>query len=212
MSDLQRRRSIARGSGAIMFLRHAVFALLILAIGFVAPARAEGTAGEWVHDLGLRVVQVLRETDGPREKRKQELESIFVESFDIDYIAKFVIGRFWRKASPEQRDEFMKVLPDYVATVAAVLFAGYEGDGFKVTKESPHDGGSYVRGLILRDDGPDVDVAFIISKPSGRYLIKAVSVERISLLVTERSEFGSVLAREGMDGLIARMRKVLNSP
>ena len=118
---------------------------------------------------------------------------------------------FWRKASPEQRDEFMEVLPDYVATVSAGLFVGYEGDGFKVTKESPRDGETFVEGVILRDNSPNVDVAFTISNPNGRYLLKTVSIERISLLVTKRSEFGSVLAREGMDGLIARMRKVLKN-
>ena len=103
----------------------------------------------------------------------------------------------------------MTVLPDYVATVYAGLFADYEGNGFRVTKESAVNDGSYVRGLILREDGPDVEAAFIISKPGDHYLIKDASVEGVSLLVTKRSEFGSVLARKGMDGLIAGMRKVL---
>jgi len=193
------------------FLRHAVLVLTIVVMGAATPAHAGGSAGQWVSDLGTRVVKVLESTSDRPEQRKDELEQIFVESFDVDFVAKFVVGRFWRKATAEERDEFMTVLPDYVATVYAALFAGYEGDGFKVTKESAGNDGTYIQGLILRNDGPNVAAAFTISKPGGNYLIKDASVEGVSLLVTKRSEFGSVLAREGMDGLIARMRKVLRS-
>jgi phospholipid transport system substrate-binding protein len=182
---------------------------MIVVIGAAAPARAGESAGQWVSDLGTKVVKVLESTRGQPEQRRDELKQIFVESFDVGFVGKFVIGRFWSKASPEQRDDYMAILPDYVATVYAALFAGYEGDGFKVTKESPHNDGSYVQGLILSDNGPDVRAAFTISKDGGHYLIKDASVEGVSLLVTKRSEFGSVLAREGMDGLIVRIRKVL---
>jgi len=195
----------------MMFLRRAVLVMTVVVIGAAAPAQAGGSAGQWVSDLGTRVVKVLESTGDQPEQRKDALEQIFVESFDVEFVAKFVVGRFWRKASAEERAEFMTVLPDYVATVYAALFAGYEGDGFKVTKESNSNNGTYIQGLILQSDGPDVEAAFTISKPSGDYLIKDASVEGISLLVTKRSEFGSVLAREGMDGLIARMRKVLRS-
>jgi phospholipid transport system substrate-binding protein len=195
----------------MMTLRHAVLALIIVAISAAAPARAEESAGQWISDLGTRVVKVLETTSDLPDQRKDELEQIFVQSFDVDFVAQFVIGRFWRKTSPEERTEFMTVLPDYVATIYAGLFAGYEGDGFRVTKESPRDDGSYVQGLILRDGGPDVAAAFTVSRPDGRYRIKDASVEGVSLLVTKRSEFGSVIAREGMEGLIARIRKILRS-
>jgi len=194
---------------AMMILRHAVFALMILVVGATAPARAEETAGAWVHDLGNKVVDILISTSGQPDERKARLRDIFLVSFDVDFIAQFVIGRFWRKATPAQREEFMTLMPTYVATVYAALFASYEGDGFEVVLEREEGDGAYVRGLILRNDGPNVEAAFSISKPDGEYLIKDASVEGISLLVTKRSEFGSVLSREGLDGLIARMRKIL---
>jgi phospholipid transport system substrate-binding protein len=190
-------------------LRHAVFALVIVVVGATAPARAEETAGSWVHDLGNKVVDILVSTSGQPDERKAQLRDIFLGSFDVDFISQFVIGRFWRKSTPAQREEFMTIMPTYVATVYAALFANYEGDGFEVLQEREEEDGAYVRGLILRNDGPNVEAAFSISKPDGGYLIKDASIEGISLLVTKRSEFGSVLSREGLDGLIARMRKIL---
>ena len=200
-----------KGSKALVFLRNTLLAALLMVVALPAGVQAEQSAGAWVGDLGKKVVQILQQTEGQPDKRKSELEAVFLDSFDVDFIGKFVVGRYWRSATDEQRSEFMQILPDYVATVYAALFAGYEGDGFKVTKETDDSDGSFVEGEILRNNGPSVGAAFTIVKPSGRYLIKNATVEGVSLLVTKRSEFSSVLSREGMDGLIERMKQVLNS-
>ncbi len=190
--------------------RLAILATLFSALP-AAAALADQSASDWISNLGDRVVGVLRVTENDMDRRKTELENIFLESFDVDFIARFVIGRFWRKATPEQQAEFMEILPDYVATIYAALFSGYDGDGFKVTDSGETAEGVVISGVIQRNDGPDVVASFVVSKPDGKYLIQNATVEGVSLLVTKRAEFSSVLVREGMDGLIGRIRKILQS-
>ena len=185
------------------------FMIIALSVAVAQPARANNTPGEFVSDLGKRVVEVLQRTEGNMDGRKSELKVIFIDSFDVDFIATFVIGRFWHKATDSQKSEFKALLPDYVATIYAALFSGYEGDGFKVLKEREKDGVTLVEGEIQRNNAPNVAAAFSIIKQDGQYLVRNASAEGVSLLVTKRSEFSSVLVREGMDGLIARIRKLL---
>jgi len=189
----------------------ALFAALLVLIG-TGPARAEGTPSDWIADLGEHVVDVLRSTKDDDQARRNGLEDLFLTAFDVEFIGRFVIGRFWTKATDEQKAEFMTVLPDYVATIYAAMFAEYEGDGFRIKRETQTEEGIRVEGVIKQSQGlPDIAAAFLVAQPEGQYLIKNAEVEGVSLLITKRSEFASVLRREGMDALIARIKSVLQS-
>lgn len=196
---------------SIRQLRFGILAAVVLVLFNGTSARAEQSPGQFVSSLGDRVVAVLQETQDDERRRRAELRDIFLEAFDVDFIGQFVLGRFWRRASDSQKEDFMAVLPEYVATIYAGLFAGYEGDGFKVTREIEDGDSTLVEGVIRSTNGPDVAAAFTITRPDSRYLIKNASVEGVSLLVAKRSEFASVITREGIDGLIKRIRQVLQS-
>jgi phospholipid transport system substrate-binding protein len=199
------------GLGKRMIMRGGFFAMALFVWGATSPAYAAETAGDWVSQLGQKVVAVLKQTKDQPTQRKSELEAIFVDSFDVDFIAKFVLARGWNTATDEQRKEFLALLPNYVATIFAGQFADYNGNGFKVTKELDRNAGTEVEGFIEQSDGPDVAATFTVTKPDGKYLITDAKVEGVSLLVTKRSEFASVLSRQGMDALISRIREILNS-
>ncbi|MCP4327121.1 MAG: ABC transporter substrate-binding protein [Alphaproteobacteria bacterium] len=197
------------GTGARLLVRRSLVAMVFAFAASALPAQAEETAGQWVSELGTKVVEVLKATNDQPKERQSELEAIFLDSFDVPFVAKFVTGRYWKKATPGEQQDLMELLPEYVATIYAGVFAGYDGNGFKVVKERKSTNGTYVQGLIQRNDGPDVAAAFDITKPNGRFLIINTEVEGVSLLVTKRSEFASVLSREGLAGLISRMKDVL---
>ena len=171
------------------------------------PLVAEATAQEgaqFVRSIGDEVIAVLR-SDDPGQ-RKQKIHDIFTEAFDVDAMAQFTAGNYWRRADERQRQEYVKLFGDYVATLYANKFADYTGQQFKVANERVNGDNVAVEGVIVQPQKPPVRVDFRLRKVNGAFKIVDVYVEGMSLLITKRDEFMTVLSREGMDGLISRLR------
>jgi phospholipid transport system substrate-binding protein len=172
----------------------------------VRPAAAqESAAGNFVRSLGDQVIQALK--NEPYENRKQKLHDIFTAAFDVDTMAKFAAGTYWRRADPGQQQEYLKLFGDYVATLYANKFGDYAGQEFKVTgQRASGDNDVAVESTIVQANKPPVKVDFRVRQARAGFKIVDVYVEGISLLITKRDEFTTVLSREGMTGLLSRLR------
>ena len=168
-------------------------------------ASVAGEGGQFVRSLGEEVIAVLKSTD--HGERKRRFHDIFTRAFDVEAMARFAAGSYWRRADQGQRQEYVQLFGDYVAALYAAKFADYSGQSFKVTGERPAgDDMVSVEGTIVQGQRPPVRVDFRLRRTDGDYKIVDVYVEGISLLITKRDEFTTVLSREGMAGLIERLR------
>jgi len=135
---------------------------------------------------------------------------LFRKDFDVPGIARFVLGRYWKTATPEQQDEFTKLFEDYIALVYSSQLSAYSGETLKVIGSRADPEGAVVASEIIRPSGaPPVKVEWHLSDQHGAYKIRDVAVDGISMAVTQRSEFASVIQRNGgqVQGLIAMLRE-----
>src|ERR1700741_650519 len=95
------------------FLLTSLFVLIASASVAAPPTVNPADAVAFMNQLWGRAVEVLnKKTDlAVREARVREL---FHEDFDLPGIARFVLGRYWRTASPEEQQEFIKLFENYV--------------------------------------------------------------------------------------------------
>jgi phospholipid transport system substrate-binding protein len=173
----------------------------------IASAQAQETsaAGQFVSKLGDDVIQILK--NDPYDARKQKLREVFTRSFDVGAMAQFAAGSYWRRADDNQKREYLKLFGQYVASLYANKFGDYSGQNFKVTGErASGDADIAVESTIVQGQKPPVKVDFRVRKSSDGFKIVDVYVEGISLLITKRDEFTTVLSREGMNGLLQRLR------
>jgi len=179
-----------------------------------APARAAAEASDpraFVEHLGDEVVGILKSPDVKVPDRQRRFQTLFVQSFDAPTIGRFVLGQYWQKTSEEQRRSYLELFSDYVAAIYAVQFSHYEGQTFKTTGVQPVAGGdSAVEAEIARAGNPPMKVTFRVRREGVGLKIIDVMVEGVSLIVTKRDEFASVLGREGLDGLMKRMHATLD--
>jgi phospholipid transport system substrate-binding protein len=182
--------------------------VLLLALVWATP-RAAGAADDpqaFVQSIGDKVVQILQQ-ELPREQAEQQLNDVWLGAFDVEGIGKAVLGKNWKKATDAQRQEYMDVFPKYVAKLYAIQFSDYSGETFAVSgSKAGGDGESIVNAQINRPNGDPIRVDFVLLQGAQGTKIKDVKVEGVSLLVTKRSEFDSVIAQKGIDGLIQAMR------
>jgi phospholipid transport system substrate-binding protein len=189
------------------FLTAAIMLLgVLLAPAIPAAGAADPTA--IISNLGSRALEVLGK-DATQSQRVERFRQLLREDFDVPGIARFVLGRYWNTATEEQRAEFTKLFEDYIAVAYATRLAEYTGETFKVTGSRPEADGAIVSSQILRPAGQaPVKVDWRLSGRNGAYKIADVSVDGISMAVTQRSEFASVIQHNGgqVQGLITMLR------
>jgi phospholipid transport system substrate-binding protein len=196
-----------------VILRRALFAAaLALAVGFALPTSPVSAAADptgLIRELGNRALQVLGKNVGSAE-RAARFRQLFREDFDVPAIARFVLGRYWRTATEPEQQEFVRLFEGYIALAYSNRLAEYSGETLKVLGSRPDGDASLVASEVIRPNGaPPAKVDWRVVRADGAYKITDVVVEGVSMAVTQRSEFASVIQRNGgkIEGLLAMLRQ-----
>jgi phospholipid transport system substrate-binding protein len=184
---------------------------LLLAISSMSPgaSAAAADASEFMNELWNRAVEVLAKKIPPAE-RLARFRQLFRADFDGEAIARFVLGRYWRSASEEERQEYLKLFEDYVVYVYGTRISDFNGETFQV-RGSRTDGNETIVSTDVFSSGANapIKVDWRLIPENGGFKITDVIIEGISLMVTQRSEFASVIQRHGgqIGGLLTLMRE-----
>jgi phospholipid transport system substrate-binding protein len=186
----------------------------VLAVVLAArPAAAAADPAAVITSLGNQALEVLGKNVAPTA-RVARFRQLFSQDFDVPGIARFVLGRYWRVATPQQQQEFVRLFANYIVLAYSNRLAEYSGESLKVTGSRPVPDGSLVSSQIVRPNGaPPAEVDWRLTRADGAYKISDVIVEGVSMAVTQRSEFASVIQRHGgqVEGLITALRQKTES-
>lgn len=180
-------------------LSRSVWVVALAWTAFVtAPARAADEPTAFIQTLGDNAIVILKNRDVGQKEREAKFDKLLSEDFDVTEIGRFVLGRYWRLATPEQQEKYLKVFRVYILAVYAHRFADYSGEKFVAAASQPTADGASVASQIVRPDGgPPINIVWKITKQDGGYKIHDVIVENLSMTVTERDEFSSIIERAG---------------
>ena len=183
-----------------------------VAIGSLQSFAAEvaaSEASEFVRKLGDDTIAVLATPDTTAEQRKARFRELLDEGFAVETIGRFVLGRYWRAATPAQRSDFLRLFREFILETYAGRLGTYAGETSKVIKELPLDEKDTLVSTEIRSpDGPPIRVDYRVrARPAGLKIID-VFVEGVSLITTQRAEFASVINRTGgVEGLLELLRE-----
>lgn len=189
--------------GAIFFA-----SAVYIALGTGAQARTdtEGDAAQFVARVGQEVINVLGAPGEAVNQRHRKFQNIFDRALDLDAMARRVLGRHWRNATKAQKETYVRLFRRYVLGIYAVQLGGYSGEKFTVLRQqlsNPTE--SLVVARITRQFGAPLDLSFRVRQIKDKHRIVDVTVAGVSLIVTKRSEFDSIIRREGLPGLLRRL-------
>jgi phospholipid transport system substrate-binding protein len=178
-----------------------------------APAAAAPTAQaaqEFVRTLGDEVIELLRGEVGDEERRARLIE-ILNEGTNLDLVGRLVLGQHWRTAEPAQREEYTELFRRFVMQNLASRLDSYQGQSYTITgAQVVDDRDAVVAARITRPGSPPLRVDWRLRETDGRLAIIDVIVEGVSMVVSQRAEFASVIGNSGMEGLLARLRQQVN--
>lgn len=143
----------------------------------------------------------LSNANSTQEQKKSEFRKLLNNSFDLDTIGRFTLGRYWNAATPAQQQQFLTLFRKMVVAVYANRFGDYKGQKFEVkSARAISDTDTLVTSFIVPvDGGENIQVDWRVRSKGGNNKIVDVLVSGVSMGVTQRSDFSSVIQRGGGD-------------
>ena len=183
-------------------------AIVILLLPFQAFANEEMSKEEvkkFVENIGNSIVGIANEKISETKKR-EKIIAIVDAAIDADWIARFVLGKNYKTANDEQRTKFIKLYHDFMVNAYGPKFKNYDGRKFTVSDVTEQSSFDIVKAEFLpRNSDIAISVDFRVKKRNGKLAILDFIAEGISLIETQRSEFNSAIAQDGMDKFLENL-------
>lgn len=140
------------------------------------------------------------DNDGMSQKQKEaEFKKLLSSSFDMSTIGRFALGTYWNGASQAQRTEYQKLFEAMIVRVYSARFNEYNGQDLVVGDVREDGKDMVVTSHIVPASGPKVRVDWRVRNRGQGYKIVDVIIEGVSMAMTQRSDFSSVIQRGGGD-------------
>jgi phospholipid transport system substrate-binding protein len=140
--------------------------------------------------------------------RYARLAPVVDRVFDVPSMTRLAIGSSWASLPPAQQQQLTEAFRHYIAATYADRFDSYSGEQLQVTGEQPYNGNVIVQTKIVKPNGEATTLNYMMRQNQGSWQISDVYLDgTISQLAVQRSEFNSILRREGIEGLVMALNR-----
>jgi phospholipid transport system substrate-binding protein len=185
---LGRRRAVALIASAVL-------------VSIETGVRAEpdpARAAEFIRQAGMQLANVVGDASTPDEKRRR-LQPFIDRVVDVDGVARFCLGRFWRQATPEQQREYIALFHRVLMNNVVARMGDYRQTKVSVIIGRPEsrDGNVHVPTTVQREGMPAANVVWLVGDESGSLRILDVMAEGTSLrLSPQRLQRVSLMSQQ----------------
>ena len=186
---------------------------LLISLFFVVPTVINSDeiseSKVFVENLGKQVVEEVSNSSISDATRHENFKRLYLSTFDNYYISRFVLGRYWKTLDKNLQTQFVKSFNKYIVATYAPKFKGWEGT-FKATDSLLENNLYNVKMDIVNKEGPTLKMMWkMYLNNKGEFKILDVNIDGVSMLVTQRAEFLSVIKNnpDGVKGLITAMEE-----
>jgi len=195
-----------------MMKRFLAVAAILLGMSCAAQAaqtkNADSAAGTYVESLGSQALAAISDKKLSKEQKQVKLDKLFGDNVDFPWVGRFVMGQYWRQATDDQKKRYLKEYQKFLILHYTSRFTDYTGGSFKITGSRDDGDGEFTVSMQLIAEDPQNEpilVDYRVRKNGASFKIFDVIVEGVSLITTQRSEFGSVIGKNGIDYLIGQL-------
>lgn len=158
------------------------------------------------------VLSIIHDTKKNFKDRKTILREAFAKSVDIDWIARFVLGKSWNQTSPEQKQRYMDTYRRYLTETYVSNFAENPDKRIRDIKigqvydanDDDHQDFTVQTEMQLASS-EDMRVNYLVNEKDGKYKVRDIAIENVSLINTHRSELSQLAASKGVDHVIEEL-------
>jgi len=164
---------------------------------------------EFVNGMAQMTLAILQDPQKPYGERRVLLRRAFATVVDIDWIARFVLGRAWNMASTEEQEKYVDLYRAYLTETYVSNFGENQEHRIRdisiVGIQDAEDTDFLVNTTMKLANADDVKVAYRVSDHDGKYKIVDIVIENVSLLTMHRAELAQLALSQGVSGVITKL-------
>lgn len=189
-----------------------IFLMAMFSFASVAVADIDGdNALKMVENLTKDGIEQLINSNASVEEKNRIFKKLFTENLDLDFIAKYVLGRYWRTATVQQKKEFIALYKEFNVKTWSKRFDEFKGKKFvfEGVSSASNPNQVFVNTKVPMQDENPVSVKWRVYEHKGKLQIIDIIIENVSLAQTARNEYTSFIAKspEKIDGLLMYLRE-----
>jgi len=174
---------------------------------------------DFINQLAKIAIISLTSPNSTDAEKHEKFKALFKQNFDVAAVSKFVLGRYNKRATPEERKEYQKLFIEHVSKIYSGYLNQYNEKAFQTLRTIENKrGGIWVVSQVVREKAPPINIKWLVfkSKPATSpttYKIYDVIVEGVSLSVAQRSEYAAIIQKNGgtIQGLLKVMKQNIGS-
>jgi len=138
---------------------------------------------------------------------KKQLEKVMTQMVDLEQMAKSSLGEKAETLAANKRKEFVEVFGHRFATASTEQVELFRTNQIEYREEQPASDGTVKVPTAVPTDDDQSEVVYVMKEDKGSWRIEDVVVDGVSTVNNFKQAFSRVIAKEGIDALISRLRK-----
>lgn len=175
-----------------------------------AAEASSADAEKYINNIAKQALNTISNAKLSKTQKQASLDKLFRSSVDMKWVARFVMGRFWRQATDDQKSRYVKEYEKFLLHHYTSRFTDYTSGSFTLTGTRDDGEHEYTVSMELSGNGkknePPVLVDYRVREEDGGFKIFDVIVEGVSLITTQRSEFAAVITQHDIEYLITQLK------
>ncbi|MBI2987781.1 MAG: ABC transporter substrate-binding protein [Deltaproteobacteria bacterium] len=192
--------------------KSASIALLLLFFYVLVPSYS--SAGAPTEQIRASVDKLLTVLKNPQLKstartreRRDQLRQVISARFDFAEMARRSLGAQWRRLTPKEQEEFVRLYTDLLERAYIDRIESYSDETFAYLRENLDKDYAEVNSRIVTDKGEEFSLNYKVHLVNGEWKVYDVVVENISLVNNYRSQFSRIITNSSYEELIRRMKE-----
>ncbi len=186
-----------------------------------APAAAQGAMEQPSQVIESSANGLLKALDANRQAYQHDpakvqalVDQYVLPHVDTEFAAQLVLGKYWRTATPQQRQRFIDAFYHSMLNNYGSAIVQFTSNMLKVfpTRVSPGEDNVVVRTQMMRGGGAPVAVDYYMHMTPQGWKVWDVHIDGVSYVMSYRQDFGSQIAQQGggasaIDAVINRLER-----
>ncbi len=184
----------------------AIFASIFMFSATANAAVDAAKAEEFVQKVTKEGIEDIINANVSQTVKDERFEKLFNNALDLNFIGQFVLGRYWRTATAEQKKEFISAYRELNIKTWSQRFDEFKGKNFIFKGTTPSNSANqvFVNSVVPMDQGEPAKVVWRVKQTGDKFKIVDIIIENVSLAITARNEYTAYIktAPGGIDDLI----------
>ena len=197
-----------------------IFAIFLGLAMFVSTgARADinvEKADAFVREVTSNGIEEIINANVSQKVKDERFEKLFNQALDLDFIGQFVLGRYWRTATPQERKDFIQVYRELNVKTWSARFDEFKGKSFVFTGSTPSTSKNqiFINSTVAMGEGEPAKVVWRVKQNGDNFKIVDIIIENVNLAITARNKYTAFIKNHqgSVAALIKKKKKKVNAP